>query len=646
MNKDNYKNAINQIHANDELKSKTFEKIKAVHNKKVTYVKYLAACAMIVVVFSASIFYLNKNKQPNHQQTPTNTTIAKLENDLPRFENIEQLKAVLEKHKSSRNTKGMIMESATMDATTMTNSESAAQEKQDYSTTNVQVKNVDEADIVKTDGDYIYYVANQKVYIVKADGLIIVSEIENNEENEKFYPSEIYVYQNKLIVVGNSYEYQENTTRQNSNKIIEDVARIRTDYMAKAIVYDISNKQEPKEVRTVSLDGNYIESRMIGGNLYFISNKLASYYDGIKDDEILPLVKDTARAEETKQIDCTDIIYFKDTKSYNYMIVAGFNVNNNEEVNTEIFFGASSNIYSSEKNLYITQTIYNEGFIYKSTKNTIYKFNLEESQIKLQCKGEVKGYLNDQFSMDEYDGNLRIATTSVNDDESSNQLYILDENLQEIGKIEDLAKGEKIYSVRFIGKVGYIVTFEQIDPLFVIDLSNPKEPVVKGQLKIPGYSSYLHPYDETHIIGIGYNTKSNGYGGVRNANMKMSMFDVSDLENPKEMFNVNIGDSYAYSEITSNHKALFYNKDKNLIGFPVTLREYKASDDRNAFIIYKIDLEKGFEKYGEITQKINYRTNIDRAIYIGNVLYTLADSKIVSYDLNTIEKIKELELNS
>ncbi|MCX4275311.1 MAG: beta-propeller domain-containing protein, partial [Candidatus Gastranaerophilales bacterium] len=151
---------------------------------------------------------------------------------------------------------------------------------------------------------------------------------------------------------------------------------------------------------------------------------------------------------------------------------------------------------------------------------------------------------------DEYDGNLRVATTNGYDEESENQLYILDENLKEIGKIENLAKGEKIYSVRFIGKIGYIVTFKQIDPLFVIDLSNPTAPVVKGELKIPGYSSYMHPYDETHIIGIGYNTKSNGYGGVTNANMKMSMFDVSDLENPKEMFNINIGEKYASSEIT------------------------------------------------------------------------------------------------
>ena len=147
---------------------------------------------------------------------------------------------------------------------------------------------------------------------------------------------------------------------------------------------------------------------------------------------------------------------------------------------------------------------------------------------------------------------------------------------------------EKIYSVRFIGKVGYIVTFKQIDPLFVIDLSDPTNPTIKGELKIPGYSSYLHPYDDTHIIGIGYNTEENKYGGTVNKNMKMSMFDVSDLENPKEIFSIDIGDEYAYSEITSNHKALFYNKSKNLIGFPITYRTENYGTSKSGFVYIKL----------------------------------------------------------
>ncbi len=649
MNKDNYKKAIDQIHASEELKQKTFERINqnTRKNKIIPFKKLLAACAVVTVMFSATALYLNTNKEETlKMQNPETKTISKVKkNDLPRFENIEQLKEVLKENtKNNREVlkSDMAFESVITNATSEASKEKLQEEK-DYSKTNTQVENVDEADIVKTDGEYIYYVSNSKVYIIKANELKIISEIEIKDKKEQFSPNEIYINKDKLIILGNSSEYEENKTEQASTEKLREYVSVSSNHMAKAIVYDISNKEVPKQQREVGLDGYYQNSRMIGENIYFISTKRAYYYEGYKEDEILPRLKDTVMTNEEKTIKCTDIAYFKGSESNSYMLVAGFNINNNEEANIESFFGANDTIYASEKNLYIAETIYEKNN-YENTKTKIYKFNLNNSQIGLQCQGEIKGNLNDQFSMDEYEGKLRIATTDGYDKKSENQLYILDENLKEIGKIENMAKGEKIYSVRFIGKTGYIVTFEQIDPLFVIDLSNPTAPVVKGELKIPGYSSYMHPYDETHIIGIGHNTKSNGYGGVTDANMKMSMFDVSNLENPKEIFNIDIGTDYASSEVLYNHKTLFYNKNKNLIGFPITYRERNANKDKNGFTIFKIDLEKGFEKYGEITQKIDYRTNIDRSIYIEDTLYTLSQTKIISYNLNTLEKITELEL--
>ena len=641
MNKNNYKNALNQIHAKDELKEKTFEKI--VNKRKTNMIYILNIAAMLVIIFSASIVYLNNSNKNKNEIANGNTianenkVIAKVENDLPRFKNIQELKEVLEKN-SLRQTNGEMLFDATATTAESAIEESVTedlQSKSDYSTTNTQVENVDEADVVKTDGNYIYYVSNNTIYIVDAEKLETISTIQIQTENERFSPSEIFIKDDKLVVLGNGFEYENQLESTDSSEI----SRIRTSTIAKAIVYNISNKENPEEIRQVGLDGYYMNSRMIGDNLYFISNKSAYYNTGMRDEEILPIVMDL---ENTKRIDCTDIVYFEGSESYQFMMVAGFNIQNNEEANIETFFGAGDTVYASENNLYITRVIYDDD--YENCNSEIYKFSLIDSQVVLKCKGEVKGNLNNQFSMDEYDGNLRIATTVGYDEDSSNQLYILDDDLKEIGKIENLAKGEKIYSVRFIGKIGYVVTFKQIDPLFVLDLSDPTNQIVKGELKIPGYSSYLHPYDETHIIGIGHNTKSNGYGGVTNANMKMSMFDVSDLENPKEVFNIDIGGDYADSSISYNHKALFYNKDKNLVGFPITYREYNARDDKNGFVIFKIDLEKGFEIYGEILQKIDYRTNIDRAIYIGNTLYTLGRTQIVSYNLETLEKIKTLEL--
>lgn len=650
-NKENYKKSIEQIHASEALKNKTFEKITQSKSKKIVYMKYLSACAAIVIVFSGGLI-LNKNLKQN--TSSVNIAIGKIEeekveeikNDLPRFKDIEELKNVLKKIDTSTNrleiADGAIsLESAT---TTTTDKATNSSENKDYSTTNTQVENVDEADIVKTDGNYIYYTSNNKVYIVKADELIKVSEIEVKEENKNFYPREIYINKDKLIILGNSNEYKKVEANYEGD-VYTNYSRVSTNSMAEAIVYDIKDRENPKQIRRVGLDGHYINSRMIGDNIYFISNKYANYYKNMEDYEILPILKDTAVSNDIKRADVTDIAYFEDSESYTYMLVAGFNINNNEKASTEIFFGASDTVYASQENLYIAQANYGRYYNSEESKTTIYKFNLDESKIVLQCKGEIKGNLNNQFSMDEYEGNLRVATTLGFNDDSTNQLYVLDKDLNQIGKIENMAKGEKIYSVRFIGKIGYIVTFKQIDPLFVIDLSEPTNPQVKGELKIPGYSSYLHPYDETHIIGIGYNTKTNSNGGITNTTLKMSMFDVSDLENPKEMFNVSIGEYSSYSNVLYNHKQLFYNKQRSLIGFPVTLREYDYRDDKDAFVVFEIDLEEGFKKFGEIAQKINYLTNIERAIYIENVLYTLSDSQIISYDLNTLEQLKKLELD-
>lgn len=681
MNKDNYKNAINQIHASDELKEKTIRKMKQSKQNKISYIKILSSVAVVLIVFSIGMFEF-KNYKSDEANINNPINVATIKNDLPRFKDMEELKEAL-KESSGDYRKSIMFSDVALATNELAQTESAKENKNmdtvsdlgtgklDYSKTNVQVENVDEADIVKTDGDYIYYVTGNNVFIVNAKELKTISSLQIKEDKKQFNPSEIFINDDKLIVLGNYYEYEEVVTKEGDitpdiayeEDFIEratpaytNTARITSINTAKAIVYDISNKENPKIIREVGLDGYYMNSRMIGDNIFFVSRKSSYYYDGIKDDEILPRVQDSIAQQKTRNIECTDIAYFRGTDEHSYMLVGGFNINNNNEMSVETFFGASQDVYASENNLYLAQTVYDDNW-YANT--TIYRFALINSQIVLQAKGEVEGYLNNQFSMDEYEGNLRLATTytiregneevvgdadgvpvvSSSETKYSNRLYVLDKDLNEIGRIDDLAKDEKIYSVRFIGKMGYIVTFEQVDPLFVIDLSNPKKPEIKGELKIPGYSSYLHPYDENHIIGIGYNTKSNGHGGITTDTMKMSMFDVSDVENPKEMFSIDIGNQYVYSEILYNHKSLFYKKSENLIGFPVSY------DGQGRFEIFKIDLKNGFEKCAEILNNKGYY-GIERAIYINDVLYTLHYNRIISYDLNTFEKINELELMS
>lgn len=650
MNKNvnNYKNTIDRIYASEELKKNTIQKIKQKQNTSNNKIyNYFVKCAVASVIIIVSLMYFNKTdikdekENMNFTKTESIATIKTNENDeLPRFQNIEELKSALREKKHLYNEE-IILEDTTTTKEILSDKmkESENVSEQDYSKTNVQVENVDEADIVKTDGEYIYYIANQCVYIIKADSLEEVFKIDISDNDVSFNPTELYINNNKLIILGNTYEKENIIISQNETK---DYAYVKTKNTAEANVFDITQKEDPKLIREVVLDGTYQNSRMIGNNIYFISSKSAYYSENMKDDEILPSIKVSGDDVEecTNVISAEKIVHFPGDDTNQYIMVAGFNIESSKEISVETFLGASDNIYVSKNNLYISVINYESNDV--STQ--IYKFNLNDSQITLQGKCRVLGNINNQFSMDEYDGYFRIATTTEDGKNTTNQLYIFDNNLNEISKIENIAEGERIYAVRFIGKVGYIVTFKQVDPLFVIDLSDPNNPTIKGELKIPGYSSYLHPYDATHIIGIGYNVKSNGYGGVTNTNIKMSMFDVSDLKNPVEMFNVNIGEDYAYSNIFSNHKILFYKKSENLIGFPVTYRDYNSYNDKDGFTLFKIDMENNkFEKYGEILQKINYQKNIKRAIYIGNRLYTLSDTCIKSYNLENLEKINELE---
>ncbi len=681
-NKDNYKNAINQIHASDELKEKVFENAKYTSANQYTFLKVLSTCAAILILSIFGINYLNNDffapenpdiaKKPIIQDESEKESVVELAK-LPRFKSMNELKDAIKENGGYAITdymgmnKELALDSAVAESevSTTTKGESVnsiSDLRGDYSTTNVQVENVDEADIIKTDGEYIYYVSNNRVYIIKAENLEVVYEINIEREDERFSISEIYLNKNKLVILGMSHlNLEPIVVNETKEKINSTIARVNYVSSVKAIVFDIENKSEPQNIREVALEGHYIDSRMIGENLYLISRKNAFYYDKTEDYTILPNVKDTVIGG-TKTIECTDIAYFEGTKNNNFMMVGSFNINDDEEVFIETFYGAGDLVYANEKNLYLTQSDYSN----ENNKTIIYRFAIDKNKMILTAKGEVKGTLNNQFSMDEYEGNLRLATTStvvikpntteeigdgimrttIGEFTTTNNLYVLNENLEEIGKIENLANDERIYSVRFIGNIGYIVTFKQIDPLFVIDLSEPTNPTVKGELKIPGYSSYLHPYDENHIIGIGYNTKDNGHGGVTNASMKMSMFDVSNLENPKEIFNTDIGGEYATSEIIHNHKALFYKKSENLIGFPVTYRDYDYRDDKNGFVVFEIDLEQNeFKKHGEVLNEIDYRRNVRRVIYIEDTIYALSDIGITSYDLNTFEKLDEVLLN-
>lgn len=551
-------------------------------------------------------------------------------------------------------------------------------ENDGYSQTNEQVAGVHEADIVKTDGEYIYTIsANQSISIVRAKDYKNMSVASQISMDDNYNAKELYLNDNKLIVVGELFRYSKVYMQPEGIRKIETVDEIEIVNTFRCVqtiaeIYDITDKANPTLLRKVGMDGNYLDSRNIGDKLYLLSK--TGVYNLLKDNEFIPPCYYDSRLEVCDtRADFNDIRYFPGMTDYQYMTICSVDLSDlSKEACMNTYLGAGENVYMSENNLYVAQSGYNyvqnaftESSMFKNTN--IYKFALNEGTPRYNCVTSVTGYILNQFSMDEHNGYFRIATTTGD----SNAMYVLDSNFEVCGKIDGIAPGERMYSARFMGNRAYMVTFKITDPLFVIDLTAPEKPTILGALKIPGYSEYLHPYDENHLIGFGKDTIE-----YKNAayylGMKVSMFDVTDLTNPKEMFTTVIGDRRTESILLNNHKALLFDKDKNLMAFPVDLytvdeavedSEVIAEEEteiqkllrygtfkyQGAFI-YGIDMEKGFIEQARITHisdedylKIgNYYASADdaveRILYIGDNLYTISRGKIVACKIGTYEE--------
>ncbi len=574
----------------------------------------------------------------------------------------------------------------------------------DYSGTNVQVAGVDEADIVKTDGSYIYQVDGNRVVITDAcppGDMKVVNTLEFTENS--FSPQEMYVDGRYLVVIGHTQKYREipapiplaeSSAKVAAPAIMPPLCRFDT---VKAVVYDIRDKANINQVRELELGGRYVSSRKVGASFYLLANKNIYYYPlrEMEGQELKPFFYDSATSSELGAIDYSSIKCFPGFIEPNYLVVAGINLDRPEEAaDVQAFLGSGENIYASPENLYVAVT----GYRYNTAGNgtnlvprpvnekvtRIYKFALNDGRLKYLACGEVPGTILNQFSMDEHEEYFRIATTSgdiwrTDEYTSKNHVYVLDQALNMAGRLEDIAPGEKIYSARFMGDRGYLVTFKTADPFFVIDLKDPRHPEILGALKIPGYSDYLHPYDENHVIGFGKDTievgqkdrAGNETGSMAfYTGMKMALFDVTDVSNPVEMSREIIGDRGTDSELLHNHKALLFSRDKHLLAFPVKVMElndgsvvpkrrfpaYGEFTFQGAYI-YSVDLDHGFGFKGGITHLSeadrlkagNYwyesDKNVKRILYINDTLYTISGKYIKANNLNTLEEIKTLAIN-
>ncbi len=578
----------------------------------------------------------------------------------------------------------------------------------DYSTTNIQVEGVDEADIVKSDGKYFYVIANNHLIVVDAYP-IESSKIVSQTFLENIYPQEMFVLNDKLLLFGtkNVQVYAqaeaEQTTRiaaPSGGDAYYPYYRYESRMLAR--LYDVSDKTNPRIEKDLEFVGNYLNSRLIGSNAYFVVNSYPQY-ELLRGDvavqnaqDIVPLMyEDGIKSFVAKP---NEIGYLPPMPPESFITLVSFNLNS-KEIKKETIVGSAQSIFASTKNIYIAAPFYSDydyyapqplfpaiapnlGFDYfrQNEKTIVNKFNLNNGEIGFVGQGTVPGHILNQFSMDEFEGNFRIATTIGQiwgtQQQSQNNLYVLDSEMNLVGSLEGLAPGEKIYSTRFMGPRAYMVTFKKVDPLFVIDVSNPTNPRVLGKLKIPGYSDYLHPIDETHLIGLGKDTidasselvQGRGLDFAWYQGIKMAIFDVSDVENPIELHKIVIGDRGTESPALHDHKAFLYDKEKDLLVLPVTLSEISESQkvplgQNQGFpsygvpvfqgaLVYKVTLENGFEERGRVTHVSNedelnsgyyydYQSQVMRSMFIEDVLFTLSNKMIRASDLTSLNTLKD-----
>jgi inhibitor of cysteine peptidase len=520
-----------------------------------------------------------------------------------------------------------------------------------HSTTNIQVTGVDEADMVKTDDNgYMYVLSDDTVYLLTAYPATQASVLAKIKYTD-MYPIGIFVSGQRLAVLGSQYSFPTLSVFPLYNGFY--MADIKTFIR----LYDISDRSNPVLIKDFALTGSYFNSRMIGDYIYLVASKPAYT---INDTIFLPEI---IMNGGTNEIAPTEIHYFNGTEEYyQYTTFVAMNVQNATEapVYLTTLLGGASSMYVSQQNMYVTFQDY-----YWGGNTTIYRIQLQANNMTIEASGKIPGYEHNQYSMDEYGNYFRIQTQTWSTGVTATNVYVLDMNLTIVGTLENIAPGENFHSARFMGDRCYLVTFQNIDPLFVIDLSNATNPQVLGNLTIPGYSDYLHPYDETHLIGVGKNTvdAQNGYFAWYQG-IKISLFDVTNVTNPIQNASYVIGDRGSDTPVLSDPKAFLFDRSKNLLVIPVLVAKideskYPSPVPNSAYgdpvwqgaYVFDISLYHDLVVEGRITHMANGTSITDqgywikRSLYIEDVLYTISDRMVKMNNLEDMSEIGQIPLS-
>ncbi len=518
-------------------------------------------------------------------------------------------------------------ENADWEAESAVGTDGTVSENKEFTETYNQEEDVLEADIVKTDGDTIFYCIKDKFRAVKVKNGIFTDY--KTIDINMGYVQEMYLYEDKIVIISVCYG---------------------DDDMTAITVY---SKDSYEKIGDFTVDGYFNDVRLMSdGYMYLVANYSPYLYGrDIDEDEIECYVP--SYCLDGKEV-CMepDDIYMSTAKLYDnasYINIASFNLNSDTSCNPvdlKSVVGDAGHIYCSDDNLYVT---------YGYDRTEITRFAINDGKVIPKAGTKVKGRVKDQFSMSEYDGYFRIATSFADTGflgtgyyKENNALYVLDMNLDVVGKVTDFGIDENIKSVSFSGNTAYIVTFRQTDPLYSIDISNPQNPVIMDELKITGYSDYMQKWQDGMLLGFGESGDESG----RLTGIKLAMFDNSNPESLNVLDSVEINENegiYITSEALYERKALLISPENNVIGVPVSKEIYR--DDwytaLSGYVFYSYENGK-FNELGiinnNVTDVYDYDdVYFDRAIIIEDYVYVLSESMFISADLNDFGEIDRCE---
>jgi inhibitor of cysteine peptidase len=579
-----------------------------------------------------------------------------------------------------------------LDAPTKSVEQNSSSQGQYFTPTNVQVMGIDEGDIVKTDGTYLYFlsISNKKFSIVNLDTSKDLKNAKKISEIDlsKFNPSNILLYKNRLVIFSQRYDIKNPMDDMPVPNGVQGKSVIKPNFstFTNVAIYDISSKETPEFIKDIDLEGNLVTNRLKNSYIYFITN------NNIRDvKNPIPLIQESdnlkyIQANPDNSLHpssaCDKVAILDEENRYPSMVsIAALNLD--EDILKPVvhnYVGNAGTVYMANDNLYLTSNRYTNTYgsptflpfldIARPTSSIeetlVNKFSYKDDNVDFIAKTSFEGHLLNQFSLDEYRGNLRLGATKNNpySGKPDNFLNIYDENLNKLSDISNLARGETIYSVRFENEIATVVTFKRIDPLFVFDLSDAKKPILKGELKIPGYSNYLHFINDHTIIGFGKDAEdiSTRSDFAYYQGLKLAIFDITDMNNPKQISELILGDRGSDSPALTDHKAFVYDPKNSLIMFPASIAKISEGSCKNispvscygtivsqGAQIVKIDKDNKLSLQKEITHFTSkvagysyYSSNeyVERSLIVGDNIITISDDFV---KINSIESQKELK---